>query len=178
MLRLVARGFTDAQIAEQLVISPRIVKTHLPSTYGKMQASSRSAATRLSINTSDSYANAPVQPRDCNTSFTRFCLVSLNKSKRSWKNSARTGENDTSPKREWRVLRKVVGVSTNHRFSRQVKPRAVLCCFGKERILTLSITSGQCIGCDGTHYDVAPDCSIGLLGKRKVVCLKISNVLL
>ena len=45
-------------------------------------------------------------------------------------------------------------------------------------VLTLSITSGQCIGCDGTHYDVAPDCSLGFFGKRKVVCLKISNVLL
>ena len=135
-------------------------------------------ATRLSINLSDSYADAPVQARDCNTTFTRFCLVSLYKSKRFWKNSARTGENDPSPKREWRALRKEVGVSTNHRFSRQVKPRAVLCCFGKERILTLSITSGQCIGCDGTYYDVAPDCSIGFLGKSKVVCLKISNVLL
>ena len=71
-----------------------------------------------------------------------------------------------------------VEVARIHRFSRQVKPRAVLCCFGKERILTLSITSGQCIGCDGTYYDVAPDCSLGFFGKSKVVCLKILNVLL
>ena len=77
-----------------------------------------------------------------------------------------------------RMLRKEAAVSKIHRFSRQVKPRAVLCCFGKERILTLSITSGQCIGCDGTHSDVAPDCSLGFFGKSKVVCLKISNVLL
>jgi DNA-binding NarL/FixJ family response regulator len=49
MLRLVARGFTDAQIAAQLSISPRTVKTHLTSTYGKIQVSSRSAAMRYAI---------------------------------------------------------------------------------------------------------------------------------
>jgi DNA-binding CsgD family transcriptional regulator len=30
VLRLVAQGLTDAQVAEQLIISPRTVNTHLP----------------------------------------------------------------------------------------------------------------------------------------------------
>ncbi len=45
----VAKGLTDAQIAEQLVISPRTVNTHLTSIYSKIQVSSRSAATRYAI---------------------------------------------------------------------------------------------------------------------------------
>jgi DNA-binding CsgD family transcriptional regulator len=49
VLRLVAQGLTDAQMAEQLVISPHTVNTHLKSIYGKIQISSRSAATRYAI---------------------------------------------------------------------------------------------------------------------------------
>ena len=49
VLRFIAKGLTDAQIAEQLVISPRTVKNHLTSIYGKIQVSSRSAATRYAI---------------------------------------------------------------------------------------------------------------------------------
>jgi ATP/maltotriose-dependent transcriptional regulator MalT len=49
VLRLLAQGLTDAQIAEQLIISPRTVNTHLTSIYGKIQVSSRSAATRYAI---------------------------------------------------------------------------------------------------------------------------------
>ncbi|MBV9228284.1 MAG: tetratricopeptide repeat protein [Chloroflexi bacterium] len=49
ILRLVAQGKTDAQIAEQLVISPRTVNWHLTTIYGKLQVSSRSAATRFAI---------------------------------------------------------------------------------------------------------------------------------
>ena len=49
VLRLVAQGLTDAQVAEQLVISPRTVNFHLTSIYGKLQVSSRSAATRYAI---------------------------------------------------------------------------------------------------------------------------------
>jgi DNA-binding CsgD family transcriptional regulator len=45
VLRLVAQGLTDAQVAETLVISPRTVNTHLTSIYAKIQVSSRSAAT-------------------------------------------------------------------------------------------------------------------------------------
>jgi len=46
VLRLVAQGLTDAQVAERLVISRRTVNFHLTSIYRKLQVSSRSAATR------------------------------------------------------------------------------------------------------------------------------------
>ncbi len=49
VLRLLAQGLTDAQIAGQLVISPRTVNNHLTSIYSKIQVSSRSAATRYAI---------------------------------------------------------------------------------------------------------------------------------
>jgi predicted ATPase/class 3 adenylate cyclase/DNA-binding CsgD family transcriptional regulator len=49
VLRLLAQGLTDAQIAEQLVIAPRTVNNHLTSIYSKIQVSSRSAATRYAI---------------------------------------------------------------------------------------------------------------------------------
>jgi predicted ATPase/class 3 adenylate cyclase/DNA-binding CsgD family transcriptional regulator len=49
VLRLLATGLTDAQIAEHLVISPRTVNNHLTSIYSKIQVSSRSAATRFAV---------------------------------------------------------------------------------------------------------------------------------
>ncbi len=49
VLRLLAQGWTDAQIAEHLVISPRTVNTHLTSIYRKIRVSSRSAATRYAV---------------------------------------------------------------------------------------------------------------------------------
>ena len=49
MLRLVAQGLTEAQVAEQLVISPRTVNTHLTSILSKIGVSSRGAATRYAI---------------------------------------------------------------------------------------------------------------------------------
>jgi predicted ATPase/serine/threonine protein kinase/DNA-binding CsgD family transcriptional regulator len=49
VLRLVAKGMTDAQIAETLVISPRTVNTHLTSIYNKIGVSSRSEATRYAL---------------------------------------------------------------------------------------------------------------------------------
>jgi LuxR family transcriptional regulator, maltose regulon positive regulatory protein len=49
VLRLLASGLTDAQIAEQLVISPRTVNAHLTSIYRKIAVSSRSAATRYAL---------------------------------------------------------------------------------------------------------------------------------
>lgn len=45
VLRLIAQGLSDAQIAEQLTISSRTVNFHLTSIYRKLQVSSRSAAT-------------------------------------------------------------------------------------------------------------------------------------
>ena len=49
VLRLLAQGLTDAQIGAQLIISPRTVNTHLKAIYGKIQVSSRSAATRYAL---------------------------------------------------------------------------------------------------------------------------------
>lgn len=49
VLRLVAQGLTDAQVANRLVVSRRTVSTHLSAIYGKLQVNSRSAATRFAI---------------------------------------------------------------------------------------------------------------------------------
>ena len=49
VLRLVAQGFTSAQIAEQLVIGLVTVNFHVRSIYSKLRVSSRSAATRYAI---------------------------------------------------------------------------------------------------------------------------------
>ena len=49
VLRLVANGLTDAQVATTLVISPRTVSTHLTSIYSKLGVKSRSAATRFAV---------------------------------------------------------------------------------------------------------------------------------
>jgi DNA-binding NarL/FixJ family response regulator len=48
-LRLLAQGWSDAQIAERLVISPRTVNSHVTSIYRKIQVTTRSAATRYAI---------------------------------------------------------------------------------------------------------------------------------
>ncbi|CAN5658233.1 hypothetical protein BH23CHL2_BH23CHL2_33220 [soil metagenome] len=44
VLRLVARGMTDAEVADQLHISPRTVGRHLSSIYDKLKVSSRTSA--------------------------------------------------------------------------------------------------------------------------------------
>lgn len=49
VLRLVATGLTDAQVAELLVISLRTVTTHLTSIYNKLGVNSRTAATRFAV---------------------------------------------------------------------------------------------------------------------------------
>jgi predicted ATPase/DNA-binding CsgD family transcriptional regulator len=49
VLRLLAQGMTNEQIAKQLVISPRTVNTHLTSIFGKIGVSTRSAATRYAM---------------------------------------------------------------------------------------------------------------------------------
>ena len=49
VLRLVAQGMSNAEIAEQLVISLLTVKAHMRSLYNKLGISSRSAATRYAI---------------------------------------------------------------------------------------------------------------------------------
>jgi DNA-binding CsgD family transcriptional regulator/tetratricopeptide (TPR) repeat protein len=49
VLRWVACGLTDAQVAEKLIISPRTVTSHLTSIYNKLGVTSRSAATRFAV---------------------------------------------------------------------------------------------------------------------------------
>jgi DNA-binding NarL/FixJ family response regulator len=49
VLRLVATGLTNAQVAGRLVISPCTVHAHLRSIYGKLDVTTRSAATRSAI---------------------------------------------------------------------------------------------------------------------------------
>lgn len=49
VLRLVAQGLTDAEVADKLTLSPRTINAHLRSIYSKLQVSTRSAATRHAI---------------------------------------------------------------------------------------------------------------------------------
>ena len=49
VLRLVANGMTDGEIAAHLSLSPHTVNAHLRSIYGKLGVASRSAATRTAI---------------------------------------------------------------------------------------------------------------------------------
>lgn len=49
VLRLLAKGLTNVQIADKLVISPRTVDSHLTSIYRKIEVSTRSAATHYAL---------------------------------------------------------------------------------------------------------------------------------
>lgn len=49
VLRLVAEGLTDAEVAERLFLSRRTVGTHLTSIYGKLGVGSRTAAARVAF---------------------------------------------------------------------------------------------------------------------------------
>ena len=49
VLRLVAQGLSNAEIAEQLIISVLTVKAHMRSLYNKLGINSRSASTRYAI---------------------------------------------------------------------------------------------------------------------------------
>ncbi len=49
VLRLVAAGLTDLQVAEKLILSPRTVHAHISSIYSKLGITSRSVATRYAI---------------------------------------------------------------------------------------------------------------------------------
>lgn len=49
VLRLVADGLTNAQIAERLFISPKTVGSHLVSIFGKLGVTSRAGATRFAM---------------------------------------------------------------------------------------------------------------------------------
>ncbi len=49
VLRLVAQGLSNAQVAELLIISPRTVDKHLQSIYTKLDVPSRTAAVRYAM---------------------------------------------------------------------------------------------------------------------------------
>jgi DNA-binding NarL/FixJ family response regulator len=49
VLRLVARGLTNAEIARELYLSPRTVNAHLNSVYHKLGLASRAAAVRFAV---------------------------------------------------------------------------------------------------------------------------------
>jgi DNA-binding NarL/FixJ family response regulator len=49
ILRLVARGMTDAEVAGELVVSRRTVHAHLRSIYRKLDVRTRAAATRYAL---------------------------------------------------------------------------------------------------------------------------------
>jgi DNA-binding CsgD family transcriptional regulator/tetratricopeptide (TPR) repeat protein len=49
VLRLVAQGLTDAEVAEQLFLARRTVNTHLTSIYTKLGVNNRAAATRWAV---------------------------------------------------------------------------------------------------------------------------------
>jgi DNA-binding NarL/FixJ family response regulator len=49
VLRLVTQGLTSVQVADQLVISPATVNTHLRNIYDKLDVSSRAAAAKFAV---------------------------------------------------------------------------------------------------------------------------------
>ncbi|HUG15375.1 MAG TPA: response regulator transcription factor, partial [Thermomicrobiales bacterium] len=49
VLRLVARGLSDSEVAEQLFLARRTVNTHLTNIYTKLDVNNRAAATRWAI---------------------------------------------------------------------------------------------------------------------------------
>jgi predicted ATPase/class 3 adenylate cyclase/DNA-binding CsgD family transcriptional regulator len=49
VLRLIAQGLTDAQVAERLIVSAHTVHAHLRSIYGKLNVTSRTTATRFAV---------------------------------------------------------------------------------------------------------------------------------
>ena len=49
ILRLVAQGLTDSQVAERLYVSPRTVGQHLRSIYRKLGVPTRAAAAKVAV---------------------------------------------------------------------------------------------------------------------------------
>jgi DNA-binding NarL/FixJ family response regulator len=49
VLRLVAQGLTNAQVARALTVTPRTINAHLTSIYGKLDVTSRAGAIRYAL---------------------------------------------------------------------------------------------------------------------------------
>ncbi|MBC8160691.1 MAG: response regulator [Roseiflexaceae bacterium] len=49
VLRLVAQGLTNAEVADRLILSPLTINAHLRSIYGKLDVKTRAAATRFAM---------------------------------------------------------------------------------------------------------------------------------
>ena len=49
LLRVLAEGLTNAQIAEKLVVSATTINAHLRNIYGKLGVTSRTAAARFAV---------------------------------------------------------------------------------------------------------------------------------
>ena len=49
VLRLVAQGLTNAEVADRLILSPLTINAHLRSVYSKLGVGSRAAATRYAV---------------------------------------------------------------------------------------------------------------------------------
>jgi DNA-binding NarL/FixJ family response regulator len=49
VLRLAARGLSNRQIADQLVLSPRTVQSHMANIFGKLQVGSRTEAVMMGL---------------------------------------------------------------------------------------------------------------------------------
>jgi DNA-binding NarL/FixJ family response regulator len=49
VLRLVAQGLTNGQIARELALSPHTINVHLRTIYSKLDVPSRAAATRFAM---------------------------------------------------------------------------------------------------------------------------------
>ena len=49
VLRLVAQGLTNAEVADRLILSPLTINAHLRSIYGKLEVTSRATATRFAV---------------------------------------------------------------------------------------------------------------------------------
>lgn len=49
VLRLVAKGLTNAQVAQALIVTPRTVNAHLTAIYGKLGVTSRAGAIRYAL---------------------------------------------------------------------------------------------------------------------------------
>ncbi|TMD11623.1 MAG: response regulator transcription factor, partial [Chloroflexi bacterium] len=49
VLKLIALGLTNREIADRIRVSPRTVDAHLRSIYAKLEVRSRSAATRYAV---------------------------------------------------------------------------------------------------------------------------------